>query len=249
MRTRCVCKGLGLNVIAFLLLSGVLVSLCGIQAAAQDADRWQIVRADYGFGMQRVDVTRIVSDLVAHGGVNGRIAVNNQTMGGDPAVGRDKALRIFARNRTNQQQEFHVNEGDSFAARSFMISNDHNAPAPMDNHSRNSFQDIRDENNHDEHYQVADQDDHDRGRDDHDRDHMNRLMIVKAFYGVQGRSANVTDRLQGMVRDGRITVLVNNGSMGGDPAIGGDKVLIVVYAIDGQEQATAVREGFILSIP
>jgi hypothetical protein len=42
---------------------------------------------------------------------------------------------------------------------------------------------------------------------------------------------------------------VNNNTLGGDPAVGADKVLIVIYRYQGEEQATAVREGNTLSIP
>ncbi|HVB88323.1 MAG TPA: hypothetical protein VNK23_16800 [Candidatus Dormibacteraeota bacterium] len=42
---------------------------------------------------------------------------------------------------------------------------------------------------------------------------------------------------------------MNNNSMGGDPAVGADKVLVVVYRFDGVEQAAAVPEGGLLSIP
>ncbi|MGA8871019.1 MAG: DUF3395 domain-containing protein [Candidatus Acidiferrales bacterium] len=61
--------------------------------------------------------------------------------------------------------------------------------------------------------------------------------------------ANVTDLLRSMVRDGGLTLDVNNRSLGGDPAPGADKVLIVVYRFRGQEQATAVGEGHRLDIP
>jgi hypothetical protein len=44
-------------------------------------------------------------------------------------------------------------------------------------------------------------------------------------------------------------VRVNNENFGGDPAIGAEKVLIVVYSSHGEEQATAVREGEQLVIP
>src|SRR5213079_3551791 len=67
---------------------------------------WQIVRAEYGFKNRRTDVTDILKDLVGRGGVNGRVAITNQTMGGDPAVGADKSLRIFARRRQNEEREF-----------------------------------------------------------------------------------------------------------------------------------------------
>ena len=50
-----------------------------------------IVRAEYGTINQRNDVTETLKDLIARGGMNGRVAVSNQTMGGgDPAVGADQ---------------------------------------------------------------------------------------------------------------------------------------------------------------
>jgi hypothetical protein len=74
-------------------------------------------------------------------------------------------------------------------------------------------------------------------------------VIIRGFYGVQGRTANVTEQLRAMVRDEVLAVRVNNESFGGDPAIGADKVLTVVYSSHGLEQATAVREGERLVIP
>jgi hypothetical protein len=43
--------------------------------------------------------------------------------------------------------------------------------------------------------------------------------------------------------------MVSNSTMGGDPAPGVEKVLIVVYRYQGNETATAVREGDLLTIP
>jgi len=57
-------------------------------------------------------------------GVNGRVAVNNQTMGGDPAVGKDKSLRIFARNRRNEERGFNYNEGGFVEVRMFTVRRD-----------------------------------------------------------------------------------------------------------------------------
>ena len=199
-------------------------------------DGWRIQRADYGFKNQRTDVTDILRDLIARGGVNGRVAVNNQTMGGDPAVGRDKSLRIFARNRRNEDREFDFREGGFIDVSLFAVPRgDLGEPgqAPRDHGDRG-------------------RDDHDRGdrdRGDHDRGGSHELLIIRGYYGVQGQAANVTDRLQSMVRDGVLAVWVNNQNLGGDPAIGADKVLIVIYRSRGQEQATAVREGNRLVIP
>jgi hypothetical protein len=200
--------------------------------AGQD-EGWQLVRADYGFKNQRTDVTGLLRDLVSRGGVNGRIAVNNQTMGGDPAVGKDKSLRIFARNRGNQEREFDYNEGGFVDAHMFSVRND-----DWGDHGLND--DRHDRSNDRDRYNG----DGDRGRDD-----WQGLSILRGFYGVQGRTTNVTDLLRSQVRNGVLTMNVGNSVMGGDPAIGADKLLIVIYRYQGKEQAAAVREGNTLSIP
>jgi hypothetical protein len=179
---------------------------------------WQIVRADYGFRNQRSDVTDILKDLIGRGGVNGRVAVNNQTMGGDPAVGKDKSLRIFARNRRNEEREFNYNERGFVEARMFNVRRDEWDERPA-NHG------------------------------DREQDESNNLKIIRGYYGVQGRTVNVTDILRSRIRDGVLSLAVTNSALGGDPAIGADKILIVVYRYQGRESATAVREGNALTIP
>jgi hypothetical protein len=115
-------NGFSVFVLAMLVLViGAAIFSTGV--GAQD-EGWQIVRADYGFKNQRTDVTDILKDLIGRGGVNGRVAVNNQTMGGDPAVGKDKSLRIFARNRRNEEREFNYNEGGFVEARMFNVRRD-----------------------------------------------------------------------------------------------------------------------------
>jgi hypothetical protein len=219
-----------LKFLIFMLLFTTGVTLFTAGVGAQE-EGWQIVRADYGFRAQRTDVTDILRDLISRGGANGRVAVNNQTMGGAPAIGRDKSLRIFARSRRNEEREFDVNEGGFIDARMFAVRNDdweERAPAREDR-SRE-----------------------DRPRDDRDRSERGEardLVIIRGFYGVQGRTANVTEQLRSMVREGVLEVNVNNANFGGDPAIGADKVLIVIYRYRGQEQATAVREGNRLVVP
>src|SRR5216110_2030690 len=97
------------------------VTFSSAPTSAQD-DGWQIVRAEYGTRTQHNDVTDIVKDLVERGGVNGRVAVNNQTMGGDPAVGAEKHLRIVARNRKYEEREFDFKEGGFIEARTFNVN-------------------------------------------------------------------------------------------------------------------------------
>jgi hypothetical protein len=52
-----------------------------------------------------------------------------------------------------------------------------------------------------------------------------------------------------MVRNGSLAVQVTNNNMGGDPAPGADKVLTVIYRVNGREQTSTVKEGNMLRIP
>ena len=207
-------------VVAAVVFAAAAVTFLGARAAAQD-DGWQIVRADYGARNQRNDVTDILKDLISRGGVNGRVAVNNQTMGGDPAVGADKGLRIFARNRRNEEREFDFREGGFVDVRTFNVRQNDWDDRPT---------------NYGAQYPQS-------------QDDPNSVRIVRAYYGVQGRTVNVTELLRSRVQNGTISFVVTNSALGGDPAIGADKILIVVYRYQGTETATAVREGNTLSLP
>src|SRR5437868_14997790 len=110
-------------VIAAAVLFAAALTLFSAPSGAQD-DGWTIMRAEYGTRAQHNDVTGIVKDLVGRGGVNGRVAVNNQTMGGDPAVGAEKHLRIWARNRRNEEREFDFREGGFIEVATFNVRRD-----------------------------------------------------------------------------------------------------------------------------
>jgi hypothetical protein len=206
-----------------LAMVAICATLLNVKIRAQNEDGgWQIIRATYGWRDRQTDVTDIVRDLIERGGVNGRVAVNNQTMGGDPAVSKDKTLRIIARNRRNQQREFLYNEDGAidvgiFAAR---------------------------RGEHDEFDERPREHDGYNGRDDHPG-----LYIVRAYWGVQGRTANVTELLRSMQHENGLQIGANNRSLGIDPAPGADKVLIVIYRVQRQETAAAVGEGNTLTIP
>ena len=198
------------------------ITFLSTPTGAQD-DGWVIMRAEYGTKAQHNDVTDIVKDLIGRGGVNGRVAVNNQTMGGDPAVGADKHLHIWARNRRNEERDFEYKEGGFIDAAMFIVRRD------------------RDDRN--------DRPANTGGQYQQNPDDYNGLRIFRAYYGVQGRTVNVTDLLRSQVRGGTLSFVVTNSALGGDPAVGYDKVLIVVYSFQGTETATAVREGNTLSLP
>src|SRR5439155_21713361 len=210
----------GVFVIAVVILAiGAGIFSAGVVAQEEG---WQIVRAEYGFKNQRNDVTDILKDLVGRGGVNGRVAVTNQTMGGDPAVGANKSLRIIARNRQNEEREFTYREGGFVEVHMFDVR--------MMNPRRDDW------------------DDRPAGYGDRYRDDWNGLKIIRAYYGIQGRTVNVTDMLRARVRDGAMSFVVTNNALGGDPAVGADKYLIVIYRYQGQVAATIVRERYTLTI-
>lgn len=214
---------------SFLTAACLLVFLAAIfnpPATAQD-ERWWIVRAEYGTVSQHNDVTEILKDLITRGGVNGRVAVSNQTMGGDPAVGADKKLRILARNARNDEREFDFREGSFVPVDTFIVRRD-----DWDDRGR-------------EH----DRDDRPRNYGGHEEQQYNGFQILRAFYGVQGRTMDVTEVLRNLVRGDSISFVVRNRALGGDPSIGADKILIVVYRYHGVESATAVREGNMLTLP
>jgi hypothetical protein len=203
------------------LIFAIGAAVFSTRVTAQD-EGWRIIRADWGSKTQRVDVTSLLRDLISRGGNNGKIPINEVTMGGNPAVGQDKALHILARNRRNEEREFTINEHTYLEVRLFDVRKDDRDDRPPN------------------------YDDRDRGRD---RDDSNNLRITLAYYGVQGRTVNVTDLLRSRVRDGMLNLVVTNSALGGDPAVGSDKVLIVIYRYQGNETATAVREGYTLTLP
>ena len=198
----------GVFLIVALFAAGAMLFSTGVTGQEEG---WQIMRADYGHKELRVDVMDRLNELLARVGPNGSIEVTSQNFGGDPAPGKAKSLRIFAKNRNNETREFEINEQHFVEARLFLIRRD------------------------------------DRG--DRDRDDGNMLRIIGAYYGVQGRTVNVTELLRSRVREGTVSFVVTNAALGGDPAIGSDKILIVVYRYQGNETATAVREGNTLTIP
>jgi len=87
--------------------------------------------------------------------------------------------------------------------------------------------------------------DPERGYEWHDRG----LHVMRAFYGGAGHFADVTDILRSYQREGRIFVVVDNRSMGGDPDPEVRKVLRVLYFFDGERRQAVVPEHGELRLP
>jgi len=75
------------------------------------------------------------------------------------------------------------------------------------------------------------------------------LKIMTAQYGAPGHTADVSNRLRGMIQNSTLSVHVNNDSMGVDPAPHLHKVLNLTYIYRGQQRSVTVRECDDLSIP
>ncbi|MGB7554639.1 MAG: DUF3395 domain-containing protein [Candidatus Korobacteraceae bacterium] len=196
--------------VARVLLSVVAIAICAtLGSTLAAAQSWQVMSADYGVQNNRADVTNTVRRLV--NGPNFR--VNNTTMGVDPARGRDKVLRIHARNGSGQMRDFNYKEGQTVDSRMFVGVGFGGGGYPG---GGNQFRGLR---------------------------------IVQASYGAGNRRRDVTSRLQSMVRNDRLTVLVNNSTMGGDPAFNQPKNLQLTYEYQGQRRNTNMGEGGRLTLP
>jgi hypothetical protein len=62
-------------------------------------------------------------------------------------------------------------------------------------------------------------------------------------------TADVTQRIQALIKDDQLTVEVSNAGMGSDPAFGKVKRLTIDYAVGGQEHTLLVDEGKTLHLP
>ena len=206
----------------YLPLFCLLAASCFFSTAAraQNGGGWQVVKADWGAGNRWMDVTNQVRRLLNG---NRPVFVTNDTMGGDPAYGAVKILRIRATNARGQSQQFTYNEGSTINPNQFNSGRPGGPGYPGN--------------------PGYPQPGYPGGGGN------GSLQITRAYYGLNNRTNDVTQLLRGMVRNGTLAVQVNNNSMGGDPARGADKVLTVIYRFQGQERTSTVKEGNVLRIP
>ena len=194
------------------LALAIFLALFTAGAAAQV---YYVQSADYGWGNRRVDVTSTVRRLA-----NGPdFRVNNNNMGADPAIGKDKTLRIVGRMQNGKTLTFTYNEGAVVNSAMFAGNWGPGGGWGGGGGGGSSGGPI--------------------------------LRILNANYiSVQGSGGrDVTNRLQGMVRNNRLNVNVTNQTMGGDPSQGTPKKLTVVYQFQGRTNNITVPEGGRLSIP
>ena len=94
-----------------------LIVLSALPLLAQNAN-WYIQSADWGSGSRRQDVTNTVRQLLN----GGDFKANNKNLGVDPAPGKDKTLRIIARDRNGNIRNFKYNEGETVNTSRFIRS-------------------------------------------------------------------------------------------------------------------------------
>jgi hypothetical protein len=82
-----------------------------------------------------------------------------------------------------------------------------------------------------------------------DADAVRGFRIINAFWGVPGRSGEVTRILTERIRDGRLHIQASNQEMGFDPAQGVVKALTVVYEVRGRRREVQIPEGGFLDLP
>jgi hypothetical protein len=87
--------------------------------------------------------------------------------------------------------------------------------------------------------------DPERGYEWHDRE----LHIMRAYYGGAGHFVDVTEILRSNKRDGRLSMPIDNRTMGGDPDPEVHKVLRVLYWHEGQRRQVVVPEHAELRLP
>ena len=205
-----------------LLITLFLAILVAAGATDAVAQIWWVQSADYGAGNQRQDVTNTVRRLV--NGPNFR--VNNTNLGGDPAVGRDKTLRIVAKDSSGYVRDFSYREGATVNAQMFAGGPNSGRPGWGGGGPGGGW-----------------------GGGGGPGGGNYGLVITSAKWGFGATQQDVTNRLQGLVRNNRLSVKATPQNMGGDPIRGTSKILTVMYQYQGRPNSKVVPEGAMMTLP
>ncbi len=206
------------------------VSLFGASASAQGG---RLVRAEWGVPGNMVDVTARVRTFIQNGVL--QLEVTRFNLGIDPAPHQNKNLIVKVQHRDGQIDEYKYPERSNCMLE-LGRQDDWDQPGPRD---RGDGRDDRvdDRRNWDDHH------------DGYGEHHEHGVQIVRAEYGVDGQFVNVTDTVRSYVNDGHISMMVDNRSLGVDPAPGVHKMLRVVYVHHGERRNIIVDEKTFLQLP
>src|SRR5229473_1140349 len=193
--------------------------------------RWELLRAEYGSGGTWVDVTERVRALVNGDTLNMR--VDNFTLGGDPAPGARKTLRLRVRDDYGREQLLTYPEKESFSLN--IRSSNTGYPGSAGNYGGPPQPGYSSAPGN---YGGPPQSGYGGG-----------LQILRADYGFDNRLANVTSRLASLIQANSLSLRVTNESMGGDPAEDHPKALNVWYSFNGRAANVTVNEKDTLNLP
>lgn len=198
----------------------------------RDDGAFAILGARYGVPEASIDVTNRLRELARR---DARVRVTNDLFRDDPAVGRTKTLRIYARDRNSGQvRTFDYREGAWIDGSQF-------SGWGRGDWGQGGWNGGWD------------------GRPGSNPGGFNpggpgpspaTLTIIRATYGSGGRAVDVTSRVRNISRGGVLDVRVDNDLAGRDPAYGETKTLRVVYQVGrGREQTAEAREGDRMRLP
>lgn len=194
------------------LLGGLLGGMAlPVLARNEDDGEFVILHARYGTDRNHVDVTGRLRELARE---DRRFRLTNDLFGVDPEPGRQKVLRIYARDRQGQERQFEYRERDWVDGHQFVGWRGGNWG---DSGWAGGWQGSE-------------------RRDD------GEYTIQYASYGTDRREMDVTDRLRELARrDERVRL--ENGLFGVDPDPGRTKRLrIVANDRGGQQRQFEYRE-------
>lgn len=187
-----------------------------------DSGEYQILHARYGLASANIDVTARLIEIARQ---DRTFRIENRLFGNDPAPGRVKTLRIYARGPDGAIRTFEYVEGGAVDGARFTGWGGGDWGRERWN---GGWGEASAGNGPDE-----------------------SLRIARATYGFANQMLDVTDRIRSLARDGMLDIGVDNDTMGSDPSPGRRKQLSVVYSIGGRgpQQEKRVWEQDRMQLP
>jgi hypothetical protein len=218
----------------FTLYLMMVLSVLTVMAAAEDAGEYVILSAQYGTENRHVDVTNTLKIVARQ---DRPFRMGNKTFGVDPAPGRVKVLRIFARGPNGEERMFEYREGQVVNGADFRgwRHGDWGQGGWSGNWNGGG-----------ERHEEAEYREHDEHHDQGEHRDQGEFRILSAQYGTERNHVDVTHRLKELARADQRFVM-NNGTFGVDPDYGHVKTLrIYARGPHGHERMFEYREGSVV---
>jgi|GEM_PF-741057 len=202
-------------------INHVLLSCCLFACALRAQSNLEVIAAYYGVDRNFVDVTASARSQAQSAGLG--LVVGADSLGGDPFPGQIKTFRLYYKlGGLFQQGEWKDGENVSIGRLGTSRRDSGMRGGGIDRARRTPTPVVAAPSG---------------------------LKVLSAQYGAGTRINDVTTLLNSRVTGDRLTVLVENNSLGGDPIRGADKVLNVAYEWNGQRYTASAKEGQTLRLP